>query len=139
MRLRGSVGIGALISSKVNQWTLLVGALPVAYAIASGGLAGLPLDTRQTHELFLTSAQSLLATVLIVELGFSRNAAVMLAALFGVQLIFPSSEVRVAFTFLYVAIALGLLAHSPTRREAMLSLFRASGPPAGARPGSDAR
>ena len=44
LKLRGSVGIGALISSKVNQWTLLVGAIPIAYAISLGAPSGLPLD-----------------------------------------------------------------------------------------------
>ena len=47
LRLRGSVGIGALISSKVNQWTLLVGAIPIAFSISAGSLAGLPLDARR--------------------------------------------------------------------------------------------
>ena len=37
-RHRGALGLGALISSKVNQWTLLVGALPIAYAVARGAL-----------------------------------------------------------------------------------------------------
>ncbi|MEN8182211.1 MAG: sodium:calcium antiporter, partial [Myxococcota bacterium] len=36
LRLRGSVGMAALISSKVNQWTLLVGALPIAFSLSSG-------------------------------------------------------------------------------------------------------
>jgi cation:H+ antiporter len=31
LRGRGSVGIGALISSKVNQWTLLIGTPPLAF------------------------------------------------------------------------------------------------------------
>ena len=31
--------IGALISSAVNQWTLLVGALPLAFALSQRGLA----------------------------------------------------------------------------------------------------
>jgi cation:H+ antiporter len=123
-RLRGGMGLGALISSKVNQWTLLVGALPIAYCIASVSLRGLPLDSRQTQELYLTSAQSLLATLLIANLEITRLEAVMLAALFGVQLVFPSGEVRVAFCVLYLAIFLGLLIHSPVRRRALLDLLR---------------
>jgi cation:H+ antiporter len=124
-RLRGGTGLGALISSKVNQWTLLVGALPIAFCIASMSLRGLPLDTRQTEELYLTSAQSLLATLLICTFEITRLEAVMLAALFGVQLVFPSTEVRVAFTVLYLAIFLGLLIHSPVRRKAFFDLLRA--------------
>jgi cation:H+ antiporter len=124
LRGRGSVGIGALISSKVNQWTLLVGALPVAYVVAGGGWRGLPLDGRQTEELVLTSAQSLLATLLIAELSFSRVEAVLLAALFAVQLVFPDTSVRIAFCALYFVIFMLLMAFSPRRRAAFLGLLR---------------
>jgi len=123
LRLRGSVGIGTLISSKVNQWTLLVGALPIAYALASGALVGLPLDERQSEELLLTSAQSLLATLLICDLDFSRLEAVLLAAAFGVQLFFPDTEVRIAFSYLYIVIFVMLLLYSPERRYGFFSLL----------------
>ena len=118
-------GSATLISSKVNQWTLLVGALPLAYAIAAGGWRGLPLDERQTEELFLTSAQSVLAVLLICEFEFSRAEAVLLAALFGVQLFFPETSVRWAFSGLYLGIFALAIAFSPPRREAFLDLFRA--------------
>jgi cation:H+ antiporter len=124
LRGRGSVGLGALISSKVNQWTLLVGALPIAYVLAGGGWQGLPLDARQTEELVLTSAQSLLATLLIAEFEFSRAEAVLLAALFGVQLVFPDTSVRLAFSGLYILIFALALLLAPHRREAFLDLLR---------------
>lgn len=123
-RGRGSVGLGALISSKVNQWTLLVGALPIAYVIAGGGWEGLPLDGRQREELILTSAQSLLAALLIAEFEFSRAEAVLLAALFGVQLFFPDPNVRWAFSGLYFVIFALALAFAPNRREAFIDLIR---------------
>jgi cation:H+ antiporter len=123
-RHRGTLGLSALISSKVNQWTLLVGALPIAYALASGAFVGLPLDERQSEELLLTSSQSLLATLLICDLDFSRLEAVLLAAAFGVQLIFPDTQVRYAFSLLYVVIFLLLVFYSPERREGFLALLR---------------
>ncbi|MBK7947983.1 MAG: sodium:calcium antiporter [Deltaproteobacteria bacterium] len=123
-RMRGDLGIGALISSKVNQWTLLVGALPIAFMVASGGWSGLPLDARQSEELFLTSAQSLLATALIIDLDFSRLEAIVLTGLFGVQLVFPDAEVRLAFGVLYLVIFVGLIVHSRSRRQAFFALLR---------------
>jgi cation:H+ antiporter len=47
--LRGNPGasIGTLISSKVNQWTLLIGMLPLAYSASSGQPAAMALDRRQ--------------------------------------------------------------------------------------------
>jgi cation:H+ antiporter len=129
-KLRGSVGIGTLVSSKVNQWTLLVGAIPIAFAISIGGLQGLPLDERQTEELFLTSAQSLLATVLIADLRFSRIEALLLAALFLAQFLFTSTEVRYLFIALYLVLALALLiGGGPRRRSMFFGLL--SGPTAG--------
>jgi len=123
-KLRGSVGIGALISSKVNQWTLLVGAIPIAFAISSGGVAGLPLDERQTEELLLTSAQSLLATILIVDFVFSRTEALVLALLFLAQFLFTSTEARYVFIGFYLAIALGIFVFGGSqRRAAFISLL----------------
>ncbi len=125
---RASVGIGALVSSKVNQWTLLVGAIPIAFAISSGGWSGLPLDARQTEELILTSAQSLLATILIADLRFGRSQGLLLAVLFGGQLLVPSTEWRWGFTAIYLLIAVALLLRStPARRDAFFGLLRPSG------------
>jgi cation:H+ antiporter len=128
-KLRASIGIGALISSKVNQWTLLVGAIPVAYALSAGGLAGLPLDERQTEELILTSAQSLLATLLIVDLRFSRVEALLLAMLFLGQFLFTTTESRYLFIVLYLALFLGLFAFGGSpRRAAFIALLRPGRP-----------
>ena len=41
-RLRADAALGALVSSTVNQWTLLIGCLPLAYAISSGSVDPLP-------------------------------------------------------------------------------------------------
>ncbi|MBW2445113.1 MAG: sodium:calcium antiporter [Deltaproteobacteria bacterium] len=133
LRLRASVGLGALFSSKVNQWTLLVGAIPVAYAISSGSWTGLPLDARQTEELWLTSAQSLLAVVIIADMRFSRIEALILAVLFLGQLFFPETRVRWAFIVVYLLFALGLVIFGPaTRRGALRSLLgRGSTGPSG--------
>lgn len=130
LRLRGSMGLGALFSSKVNQWTLLVGAIPVAFAISSGGFHGLPLDSRQTEELWLTSAQSLLAVVLIADMSFNRTEATMLAVLFLGQLLFPDTRVRWGFIGAYLALTVAFLATGPARRNGTRSLLglRGGGP-----------
>ncbi|MGH9026725.1 MAG: sodium:proton exchanger, partial [Acidimicrobiia bacterium] len=46
-RLNTNAALGALVSSKVNQWTLLVGTLPIVFAISSSSLHGLPIDSLQ--------------------------------------------------------------------------------------------
>jgi len=125
-KLRGSLGMGALVSSKVNQWTLLVGAIPIAYALSLGSPQGLPLDARQTQELLLTSAQSLLAAVMLADLTFTRREAIGLAALFLTQLAFPNPFVRSFFTVLYLMLAVGLLLVGPVQqRRAFFALLLA--------------
>ncbi|AZS19389.1 sodium:proton exchanger [Caulobacter flavus] len=82
---RAVSGLTAMISDKINQWTLLVGMLPLAMSLGAGGLIGLPLDARQKEEFLLTAAQSLFAIMLLVRLRISVLSAGLLFALFAVQ------------------------------------------------------
>ncbi len=86
-RLNTNAGLGTLVSSKVNQWTLLVGTLPIVFALASGSLHGLPIVARQREELFLTAAQSVFAVAVLANLSISLREAAMLFALFWAQFV----------------------------------------------------
>ncbi len=94
--LRGAAaaGMGTLISSKVNQWTVLVGALPAAFALSHGGFGPMHLDGRQREEIFLTAAQSLFALVVIADFQFSVVEAVLLFILFVPQFVFTHPFAR---------------------------------------------
>ena len=61
-RGKGTAAIATLISSKVNQWTLLIGSLPIAH-LAGGGSA-LVLDPRQVEEVLLTATQTLMGVAI---------------------------------------------------------------------------
>ncbi|MDQ3897868.1 MAG: sodium:proton exchanger [Actinomycetota bacterium] len=86
-RLNANAGLGTLVSSKVNQWTLLVGTLPIVFAIASGSLHGLPIVARQREEVFLTAAQSVFAVAILMNLSISIREAAMLFSLFWAQFV----------------------------------------------------
>jgi len=86
-RLNTNAGLGALVSSKVNQWTLLVGTLPVVFAISAGVFHGLPLDTLQREELFLTAAQSVFAVAVLTNRSISAREAFALLGLFLAQFV----------------------------------------------------
>jgi cation:H+ antiporter len=86
-RLNTNAALGALLSSKVNQWTLLVGSLPIVFAISSSSLHGLPLDTLQREELFLTAAQSAFAVAVLANRSISVKEAYMLLGLFLSQFV----------------------------------------------------
>ena len=86
-RLNTNNGLAILVSSKVNQWTLLVGTLPLVFVIGGGALSGLPLDGRQREELFLTAAQSAFAVAVLVSRSISVREALALFGLFMGQFI----------------------------------------------------
>jgi cation:H+ antiporter len=89
LALRGKTGaaLALLLSAKVNQWTLLVGSLPLAYSFGAGHLAGLPLDSRQIAEVLLTASQSLFGVAVLASLTFTLGEAALLAGLFIAQLL----------------------------------------------------
>jgi len=99
--LRGSAGLalGSLVSSKLNQWTLLVGMIPLVYSISystadhphdTGFLTTvMPLATMQMHELLLTAAQSAFAIALIAGLVAGKREAAALLTLFMLQFLSP--------------------------------------------------
>lgn len=107
LRALPRIGFATLLSSKVNQWTLLIGTLPLVFSIASGAPTSIILDSRQTHEILITSAQSLLAVAIIINLRVTFKGALTLLSLFLAQLIIP--EIRLEVTLIYIAIAFYLL------------------------------
>ena len=112
-RGRAAAGMGVLISSKVNQWTLLIGTLPVAYMLSAGEFSffdgGLPLDSRQREEIFLTAAQSAFAIAVFANLKMSRLEAITLFVLFATQLAITDERVRVAYAIAYATLCVVLL------------------------------
>jgi cation:H+ antiporter len=117
-RLQTSAGFGTLLSSKVNQWTLLVGSLPIVYAISAGHLTGLPLDSLQREELFLTAAQSVFAIAVLASRTISVKEAYALFGLFIFQFVLGGvlpdgikEFERIAVGVLYLVLAAGMLYH----------------------------
>jgi cation:H+ antiporter len=87
---RPTAGFGTLLSSKLNQWTLLVGAIPVAYGVSllvhGHGLTPLHIDERQAGELLLTVAQSWFGVCILMNRDFKLSEAAWVAALFLAQI-----------------------------------------------------
>ncbi|MCW5891864.1 MAG: sodium:proton exchanger [bacterium] len=116
-RLNTSAGLGTLVSSKVNQWTLLVGTLPVVFALASGSFDGLPVEPRQREELLLTSAQSVFAVAILLSLSISLVEALLLFGLFWGQFLLGAmvpedwhgaERIGVSVVYLVLAVLIGL-------------------------------
>jgi len=106
-RGRANVGLAILISSKVNQWTVLAGSLPVAYVVGGGHGAALPMahDFRQVEEFTLTAAQTLLGIALLLTLRLGAKSAILLFVLFATTFVLPQPEVRMALAVIYLVLA----------------------------------
>ncbi|MGO1770681.1 MAG: sodium:proton exchanger [Microbacterium sp.] len=128
LRGMGAAAIGTLIASKVNQWSLLVGSLPVAYW-AGGGTTALPMDARQIEEFVLTATQTLLGVAIIVALRFRWHAALLLAVLFAAQFIVTDTGGRYVLSTVQAVIALGyLMAHRRDILPTLAAPFRRQAP-----------
>jgi cation:H+ antiporter len=125
-RALGPAGLQTLVSSKVNQWTLLVGLLPLVTTVAAGQPSFLPLDGRQAHELWLTAAQSLFAVFLLLDGNLTVRDALALMGLFLAQLLWPFNgtgfDSWIVFSVLYVVLSVALLA-DPERRAGLRALL----------------
>jgi len=123
--LKGQPGtsMGALLSSKVNQWTLLIGMLPIVYAVSAESAGGMHMDARQVEEMFLTAAQSIFAVAVLANLSFSLLEALIVFVLFWTQLLFPDPQFRFYYSFLYVVLAVGLVLVKKDARNGFVALF----------------
>ena len=146
---RGQAGLalGSLLSAKLNQWTLLVGMIPGAYALSHGSLAHpLPMDATQVSEILLTAAQSLLGVALLAGLRLSLGGAALLFGLFSGQLLLPviskwapglafgisPAQIHPAFSLIYLAAAATVFVQNPQRIFALVRGLRREPPPAAA-------
>ncbi|WP_423751773.1 sodium/calcium exchanger protein [Salinirarus marinus] len=84
-KARSTAGFNALISSKLNQWTLLIGTLAVVYSLAAGQVGTLPFDHKQSAEIWITAAQSFFAIAILTNFSISVREAVALLGLFVSQ------------------------------------------------------
>ncbi len=141
-RGQANMALGSLLSSKLNQWTLLVGMIPGVFAISHGTLEHpLPMGPLQMSEILLTASQSLLAVVLLASLRLSLSGAVLLVGLFAGQLALPvllqqisgslfgvgPAFIHPLFSLLYVTSAVALFLSRP---GPVLNLIAGIRPPA---------
>ncbi|HWP60167.1 MAG TPA: hypothetical protein VNL14_19895 [Candidatus Acidoferrales bacterium] len=124
LRCNPGASIGTLLSSKVNQWTLLVGMLPLVYMVSAGRLVPMHIDARQVEEILLTAAQSLFAVAVLANLSFSLLEAAVLFVLFATQLLTPDPRFRLYYSFVYIVLGVGMIALSRAGRRSIVELLR---------------
>lgn len=98
---KAPIGLMNMISSNINQWTLLVAMIPIVYSISSGKILAIPFDSHQKVEIFLTMAQSALGMILLANMEFRWYEALGLFSLWFVQFILPSIREEIIWVYLF--------------------------------------
>jgi cation:H+ antiporter len=136
-KARSTAGFNALISSKLNQWTLLIGTIAVVYSLALGAYGTLPFDARQGAEIWITAGQSYLALAILCNFEISLREALGLFALFVSQVLVEFALIRdlivlpvsgqdllLAYTAVYLVVGTALFV---ARRRSLHRLFGLAG------------
>jgi cation:H+ antiporter len=90
-----------IVSSNINQWTLLVGMLPIVYSLSGGAISSIPLDPEQEAELLLTIAQGIVALVFLLNMKLEWWEAALLLVLYLGQAVFANTAAQSpAFAYL---------------------------------------
>ncbi len=98
---KAPMGLMNMVSSNINQWTVLVAMIPIVYSFSRGEISAVHFDAHQKIEILLTMAQSALGFLLLANMEFRWHEALGLFVLWFAQFIFP--EWREEITLVYVA------------------------------------
>lgn len=82
---RASMALMNMVSSNINQWTLLAAMLPLVYSISRGAPSTITFDSQQEIELLMTLGQSLLGALFLIRMELVWWQAAALFALWAVQ------------------------------------------------------
>ena len=121
---RPAQGLALFLASSLSQWTLAIGALPIAYA-AGGGGPFMPVAGGEQLELGLTIALTLFVVAALATMRPARVDAILLVSLFLLQLVVPVPFVRLAVAVVLLVFALDLLASRvPGLRQMLRAVLR---------------
>lgn len=82
---RASMAVMNMVSSNINQWTLLAAMLPIVYSISLGHAGSIPFDDQQELELLMTLGQSLIGMFFLMNMELAWWEAAALFFLWGIQ------------------------------------------------------
>ena len=85
-----SVALMNMVSSNINQWSILSAMIPILFVISKGSISPLEFDEMQRHEILLTILQSFLGFLLLLNLRLVFYEATILFTFWLVQFCVPS-------------------------------------------------
>ena len=94
-----NVALMNMVSSNINQWSVLSAMIPVIFVISAGGNRPLTFDAFQRHEILLTILQSFLGFLLLMNLELQWYEAAVLFIFWLIQFVAPGT--RSAMIWIY--------------------------------------
>jgi cation:H+ antiporter len=85
-----SVALMNMVSSNINQWSILSAMIPILFVISAGEIKPLVFDQMQEHEIILTILQSFLGFILLLNLKLVFYEALVLFVFWATQFFLPS-------------------------------------------------
>ena len=82
---RAPMALMNMVSSNVNQWTLLTAMLPILYSFSRGSVSAIAFDERQKLELMMTIGQALVGMLFLINMELAWWEATVLFVLWVVQ------------------------------------------------------
>jgi cation:H+ antiporter len=97
-RGKGGMALMNMVSSNINQWTVLAAMIPIVYSLSLGHVASVPMAEHRV-ELLLTLLQSALGMTLLANLRFQGYEALGLFALWFAQFMRPDWREEVCVVY----------------------------------------
>jgi cation:H+ antiporter len=82
---RASMALMNMVSSNINQWTLLAAMLPIVFSISRGAPSTIAFDSQQELEILMTLGQSLIGALFLINMELAWWEASALFFLWAVQ------------------------------------------------------
>jgi cation:H+ antiporter len=84
---RAPMALMNMVSSNINQWTLLAAMLPMVYSLSCGRPMPIVFDEQQKLELLMTIGQSLVGMMFLINMRLDWWEATVLFSLWGIQFV----------------------------------------------------
>jgi cation:H+ antiporter len=88
-----------MVSSNINQWTVLAAMIPVVYSLSIGHAAALPFDGAQRQEILITILQSVLGVLILSNMRFAFWEAALLFVLWFAQFLNPNLREEISWVY----------------------------------------
>ena len=99
--VRAPMALMNMVSSNINQWTLLVAMLPIVFSMGAGHVTSIAFDNQQRFEMLMTLGQALVGMMFLINMELAWWEAAALFALFVAGLI--GGPVAKGVTLVYFA------------------------------------